>query len=359
MTDARAEVARRGLVAAASAHLTETIAVRLPFEALGSFKTLLKRYFSGEMWSEQDAAALSELVTPHVTSGAWEIALAPGLTLRHGIQGDRYAIDVEGSVADGPSIWDRVFEGPIRPEPTPHPQKVKFSFGGDPAPGVWYLAGDMPSDSRVRRLLEEEDVTDVMLAGTFVTVGLRSTSSWEDRLDDLLALVGSLFAARAAADTTLTRDELLGEARGLAVAADRLHLLDPDDSKQRERLQDALADEDARVRRIAVAVLAGSTDPNVAGDAIAAGRGDRSLMVRRMAIDAAGDAEDEQHRSVLEDGLADADPWTRWRSVRALADLGVTPSRPRVETLADDPDFQVRFEVARVLRLDPPATGDS
>jgi hypothetical protein len=351
-TDARAEVARRGLVAAASAHLTGTIAVHLPFESLGGFKTLLKRYFAGEPWTEADATALSELVVPHVAVGAWEVELVPGLTMRHGVRDGTYRLTVEGTIGASPTIWDRVFDGPIRPEPTPHPQKVKFTFGGEAAPGVWYLAGDDPPDVRVRRLLDEDDVTDVMVAGSFVTVGLRSTSSWEDRLDDFLALVGDLFTARPTTSPTRTRDELIGEGRSVSVRVDRLHLLDPDDPPQRRRLLSALEDDDARVRRIAVAVLSGSSDPEVAGNAIVRGRADSSLLVRRMAVDAAGDAEDERHRPALESALEDPDPWTRWRAVRALGDLGVEPSRGIIAGLTADPDFQVRFEIARVLHGD-------
>ncbi len=38
-----------------------------------------------------------------------------------------------GTVA--PSIFDRVFDGPVVPEATPHPRKVKFTTGGTAAPG--------------------------------------------------------------------------------------------------------------------------------------------------------------------------------------------------------------------------------
>lgn len=355
--DARGEVGRRGLVAAASAHLTETIALRLPFESLGPFKTLLKRYFSDEPWTADDAAALSALVAPHVPKQRWSLDLADDLTLTHEVVEGGYSLAVTGSVTEDGSLWDRVFTGPIVPEPTPHPQKVKFTFGGDPAPGVWYLRGGDPDDDRVRALLAEDDVTDVMVAGSFVTIGLEPSSRWKDRLDDLLALVGRLFAPGEVATEARTRDELIGEGRTVVIDSEHLHLLDADHPDHRQRLEAALADEDPRVRRVAVAVLAGSGDAGVADDALEAGRRDRSLLVRRMAIDAAADAEDERHRPLLEAGLADGDPWTRWRSVRALADLGLATSREAVAALEDDRDFQVRFEVARVLRRDSPAHG--
>lgn len=326
--------------------------MQLPFESLGPFKTALKQYFSDESWSAQDADRLSDLVAPHIAEGAWEVQLDDDLTLRHRMSGGRYELEAEGAVTAGESLWDRVFEGPIRPEPTPHPRKVKFGYGGEPAPGVWFLHDDEVSDDRVRRLLDEPGVTDVMVAGDFVTIGLDRNQRWEDRLDGLIALVGSLFDVGATHGDDRSRDELITEGQSVHIDSDQLHLLDPDDETHRTRLLGALEDDDARTRRIAVAVLAGASDPEVAGTAVSAGYGDGSLIVRRMAVDAAGDAEDELHRDTLERALGDPDAWTRWRAVRALSDLGLAASRDAVQGRSEDPDFQVRFEVARVLRDD-------
>ncbi|MGZ8755085.1 MAG: HEAT repeat domain-containing protein, partial [Acidimicrobiia bacterium] len=65
---------------------------------------------------------------------------------------------------------------------------------------------------------------------------------------------------------------------------------------------------------------------------------------------AAADTEDEEFRTLFEDALADGDAWIRWKAVRSLGELGLDSSRPLVETLIEDPDFQVRFEVAKALR---------
>jgi HEAT repeat protein len=72
--------------------------------------------------------------------------------------------------------------------------------------------------------------------------------------------------------------------------------------------------------------------------------------VRRTAVDAAADTEDERFRSLFEHLLADDDAWIRWKAIRSLGDLGLGNSRSLVEPLTDDPDFQVRFEIAKVLR---------
>ncbi len=104
------------------------------------------------------------------------------------------------------------------------------------------------------------------------------------------------------------------------------------------------------MRRIAVAVLAESTDSDRAETAIRTGWSDRSRVVRRTAVDVAADLGDERLRDLFEDALGDDDPWMRWRAVRALGEIGVGPSRGAVAARSDDGDFQVRFEVARVLR---------
>ncbi len=247
---ARAAVSNRGLTAAASAHLTAEVAMLLPFEDLGTFKTLLKRFFSTQPWTSEDMADLDALVRPHLTSGWWEHDL-DGITMSHGIVDGTYRLWVTGGGASNPSVFDRTFTGPVIPEPTPHPRKVKFTIGGPPSPGVWYQREEPGTDPRVRRLFDEPDVTDVMVAGDFVTVGLDRSSMWENRLDPMLDLVTGLFGAggdeRPEAPIR-TREELVAEGRRTG-ATDRprtdLHLLDPDNPNDRTRLMAALVDTDA------------------------------------------------------------------------------------------------------------------
>jgi hypothetical protein len=351
----RAAIAARELVATASGYLTADVAMNLDFESLAPFKQLLLQFFSPAPWTDQQAARLDALVTPHVTDGWWEHDLGGGITLRHGIRDGSYVLWVSGGAGAAPSIFDRIFDGPVVPEATPHPRKVKFVVGGTPAPGVWYRRGDedAPDDPRVKRLFAEPDVTDVMVAGDFVTVGIGPRSPWEQRLEPLLALVEELFAqsGAAAAPPERTRQELMIEAgRSAAVAApEELHLLDPDDPDHQARLLAALGAEDRNLRRIAVAVLGESSDAGPRAQAVRRGLEDRSLQVRRTALDAAADTGDEFFRPVFERALADLDPWMRWKAVRAIGDLGAEPSRSALESVAEDPEFRVRFEVGRVL----------
>lgn len=353
----RAAIAARELIATASGYLTGEVAVHLPFEALGSYKDALKRFFSAGPWEPAETEALSALVTPHLEAGWWEHDLGAGITLAHGIRKGRYELWAGGASAVTPSIFDRAFDGPVVPEVTPHPRKVRFAIGGTPAAGRWYRRSDPdpPPDARVRRLFAEADVTDVMVAGDFVTVGI--TGSWEHRLEPLLALATELFArpGEERRSGERTRDELLREAGHLTQppSLEELHLLDPNDPHHRELLTAALSGGDTKERRVAVAVLAEADDPAVRTKAVERGTRDDSLLVRRTAVDAAADTADPGFRTLFETTLSDPDPWSRWRAVRALGGIGVEPSRAAVAALREDPEFRVRFEVAHVLRENP------
>jgi hypothetical protein len=277
--------------------------------------------------------------------------------LQHGIQEQRYVIWTTGGGTGEPSIFDRAFAGPVRPEATPHPRKVKFDVGGTPSPGIWFRRDEPEAteDERVVRLFAQPDISDVMVAGDFVTVGLAPASSWEERLEPILALVTEEFYVEGTSyhSPERTREELLQEAGHLVVThrPEELHLLDPNDPDEAAILHAALRNTDPRIRRVAVAILAEASDTEVALGTTTAAYEDPSLMVRRTAIDAAADTEDPAARGLFELALASDDPWIRWKAVHALGDIGLDQSRAAVVELADDDDFQVRLEVASVLHL--------
>ena len=348
LDDARAAVHDLGLIAAASQHLTGEIAMQLPFETLGQFKDAIKQFFSRAKWTPADEARLSALVTAHVPEGMWEHDLGHGVTLIHGIVDGTYLLRVEGGREQKESVFDRAFKGPVIPEPTPHPRKVKFQIGGEPAPGVWHRRGEAIEDERVISLFVDEDITDVMVAGDFVTIGLAGRAEWEDRLDAVLARVTELFwDGKGSHNPTRTRDELLAEAGRLSVHEVRpedLHLMDPDRPEHRALLITALGADDPRHRRAAVATLALSGDSDVAKAAVVTGYREDSRIVRRAAIDAAGDLEDGVFRPLFEEAIFDADAWIRWRAVRAISEIGIGPSEEHIILATADEDFQVRFE---------------
>jgi hypothetical protein len=350
----RLAVAVNEMTATASQHLTEEVAMGLEFHELVPFKTLLKKFFSAAPWTEEDSARLSNLVTSSgAAAGWWEHDLGGGLTMAHGFRESRYELWVTGAGGGaGGSLFDRAFAGPVVPEATPHPRKVKFNIGGEPAPGVWYRRGDQVDNAAASSLLEDDDVTDVMVAGDFVTIGLRRGASWDARLDDLLETVTDLFwdeGRTAATPPPRTRDELVGE--GLRTASpEQLHLLDPDDPEHRARLEEALRNPGAEVRRIALATLAQSEDQAFVAELLTSAYEDDHRIVRRMAVDGAADLASEEVRPLLERALDDADAWARWKAIRGLAELGVGQSKDAIAALANDEDFQVRLEVADVLR---------
>ena len=360
MDQLRRAVEQRGLIGVASGHLTTEIAMQLPFDALGEFKNALKQFFSGAPWTPADEARLSALVTAHLSEGMWEHALDDDITLQHGIVEGTYLIRLNGEAKATESVFDRVLSGPVVPSATPHPRKVKFDVGGEAAPGVWHRRGESVDDERVVTLFEDGDITDVMIAGDFVTIGIASTSSWDERLEPLLARVTELFwTGQERVEGQRTRDEMLDEAGRLSleeVRPEDLHLMDPDRDDHRALLVSALDAEDSRRRRAAVATLALSGDDDVAAAAAVTGFCDQARTVRRTAIDAAADREQETFRPLFEQAIFDADPWIRWRSVRAIDDIGAIPSLDQVVLATADEDFQVRLEATAVWHRHEDAT---
>lgn len=350
LDEARRSIAAAELVAEASNHLTADLYHSLEFSDLVAVKNLLKRFFSAQPWAEDDAARLDMLLRRNVDepSGWFEHELGAGLSLLHGFDEGTYRLWATGTVDSPPSVFDRVFSGPVQPEATPNPRHVRFVVGGTPAPGVWYRRGDDITDPGVGELLADGDVTDVLVAGDFIAVGLRRAAMWENRLDDLLQTVTRLFWTedRVVAGTDgPTRDELVAGGTGTA-----LHLLNPDDPSSRETLETALGHDDPRRRRMAAATLAQSADEEYAIGILEQTLDDRSRLVRRTVVDAAVDLESDRTRRLLERALADDDDWIRWKAVKGLSEIGLKTSTAAVAALRDDPDFQVRFEVESALR---------
>jgi hypothetical protein len=343
-------VAAAELVGIASNHLTTDLYSNLEFSDLVAVKNLLKKFFSAQPWSDDDADRLDMFLRRNVEEpvGWFEHDLGSGLRLIHGFNDGAYRLWATGGSDGEASIFDRVFSGPVQPEATPNPRHVRFVIGGTPAPGIWYRRGDELTDDRVAGLLEDSDVTDVLVAGDFVAVGLRRASMWKDRLDDMVETVTAGFWSPDRVVGEIdgpSRDELVsGQATGA------LHLLNPDDPASRATLQEAAGGRDPRRRRMAIATLAQSADESFALAMLSDAFSDPSRIVRRTAVDVAVDLETEGVRSLLEAALGDVDDWIRWKAVKGLSELGLGTSVDAVIALADDPDFQVRFEVAAALR---------
>ena len=68
----RAQVVERGLTATAISQLTPVV-TGLSLEALAPVKTLLKRFFSDQPWTDSDDEALAEAIGPGTGTGRAEL----------------------------------------------------------------------------------------------------------------------------------------------------------------------------------------------------------------------------------------------------------------------------------------------
>jgi hypothetical protein len=100
LDDARRQIAAAELVAAASNHLTEDLYGNLEFSDLVAVKNLLKRFFSAQPWTEEDAGKLHLLLSRNVAdaTGWFEHELGSGLRLVHGFDDGTYRLWATGEV---------------------------------------------------------------------------------------------------------------------------------------------------------------------------------------------------------------------------------------------------------------------
>jgi hypothetical protein len=353
----RNEVAARGLTPAAVTHLTRDALGTVDFAVLAPVKKLLKRYFSADPWTAADDDALADLVG--VGSGWWSHDLDDDFGLEFGWRDGAFRIEVVARSAPGAT-----FAGPVTPEATPNPRTIRFVTPSiHDGPSRWYESAAGADDPRVARLFAEfDDIANVLVGPTFVAIGLHRPDRWEALLDDVLRAVTVGFAA-----TTTDREQI--DAPGAESGTEASHAHRGPDNDRGTALEHAWkelgglrADTPADLERIIAATasarsadrqvaarLLGDADPDTAEAAWSRLLDDESRRVRRATVDAMVDAARPSLRPRLEDALADTDAWTRWKALRGLVDLGITPSRPAVVALAEDPDFRVRLEVARAL----------
>ena len=356
--EARAAVANRELTPLAVTHLTRDALGTIDFAVLAPVKQLLKRFFSGEPWSADDDRALAELVGPG--RGWWRYDLDDDLTLQFGWRHDAFKLDA------GARGWlGETFDGPVTPEATPNPRSIRFVTGSiHDGPSRWYESAEQVDDARAARLFADFDaVTNVLVGPDFVAVGLRHPDDWEALLEPVLRTVTEEFAAgdrdasqpasqagsRAATTTGGTEDATRSN-RALDRAWSELGALRADNPAGLEQILAASESDDGAHRQVAARLLIGA-DPGEAARAWERLGADEVRSVRRATVDAMVDAERESLRGLLERALADPDPWTRWKALRGLVDLGIEPSSSLVSELAADPDFRVRLEAAGALRV--------
>jgi hypothetical protein len=354
--EARREVAGRGLTPDAVAHLTRDALGTIDLAALAPVKRLLKRFFSNDVWTEEDDRALADLAGSG--GGWWRHELDDDLTFEFGWRDGAFRMELGRRDRLGDT-----FAGAVVPEATPNPRTIRFITPPiHDGPSRWYESVESVDDPRAARLFAEfEDVANVLIGPNFVAVGLRHPDRWEQLLDPMLRTITAEFTATDAdpgaidvigAEPSDTPSQSRpGTPRGsnaVERAWKELGPLRSDDAADLERILGAAVSSESAARQVAARLLADAR-AEVAQPAWSVLLDDPSRGVRRAAVDAMVDADRPALRPLLERALGDADAWTRWKALRGLVDLGVEPSGAAVAGLADDPDFRVRLEASRAL----------
>ena len=380
---ARARVVERGLTADAVGALTVVVS-GLSLEALGPVKQSLKRYFSDQPWTAADDDALADAVGPG--TGAGDADLEPGLALRWSWDDGRFRLRVADDTGTAhPPTTDRddagtsadlgaLFDGVVVPEATPSPRTIRFAtppIHAGPSraydsPAAAAVAADEPGVARLFR--EFDAVTSVLVGPDFVAVTIGRPDRWEALLAPMLRTVTEEFTAgftgefagveageaphpEAPVIQTLrvgSEENPERARRRLDRAWIELGTLQADRPDQLEQILAAARHSEPSRRQVAATLLSDAPSP-IALREWRRLLDDPSRMVRRSVVDAVAGTRREEERPLLVHALDDSDPWTRWKALRGIAALGVGASRAAVRSRADDPDFRVRLEAARMI----------
>jgi hypothetical protein len=371
---ARARVVEEGLTPDAIRELTPVVSA-LPLDALGPVKQSLKRFFSDAAWTSDDDDALADIVGAGTGGGSRE--LEPGLMLTWTWEGGRFRLRVESdarraggahaSADDATAAPDlgETFDGAVVPEATPSPRTIRFATPPLEAGAArnYESATAASVDPRVALLFGDfDEVTNVLVGPDFVAVTIARPNRWEQLLEPILRAVTREFAGDAPLERdpstsateasparAVTSEDETRAPRRLERAWADLGALRADRPDDLERVLAACDDAEPARRQVAAALLA-DAPPDAAAGAWAGLVDDASRTVRRSAVDAIAGAERQQLRPLLERALGDTDAWIRWKALFGIGVLGAEPSRAAIATVAEDPDFRVRLEAARLVK---------
>ena len=381
----RREVAARGLVPDAAAHLTRDALGHVEFSQLAPLKGLIKQFFSDRPWTTDDDQALAGLMGPG--EGWWSHVLGGDFELEFGWRDGDFRIELSpaahGTEAAAPDaaepdaaeqkdpiehvgrveLMADTFATAVVPEATPNPRTIRFVTGPiHTGPSRWYASAVDVDDPRAAALFAEFDAIENVLVGPdFVAVGLHRGGDWEALLGPVLGAVATQFTGTPdsprPAPTAPTTNEAPAPSRtpsprdgGTDVerAWRELGTLRADRPSDLDRILVARSSSNIADRQVAARLLV-DADPAVAQLAWDELLADASRTVRRATVDAMVDTERAALRPLLERALHDSDPWIRWKALRGLVGLGIDPSRVAVTPLATDADFRVRLEAASAL----------
>ena len=84
---------------------------------------------------------------------------------------------------------------PVRTEPTPNPNAMKFTIGEPVGGPATYVAGSQPEESFAAALLGVDGVSSVFMTADFVTISKTSDASWDSIAPEATAILESHFGA--------------------------------------------------------------------------------------------------------------------------------------------------------------------
>jgi len=82
---------------------------------------------------------------------------------------------------------------PVRSDPTPNPNAMKFSVGSPVGGPGTYVKGSEPDEGFIVDLLAIDDVDSVFFTADFVTISKTPTGSWDTIAPSATAILESHF----------------------------------------------------------------------------------------------------------------------------------------------------------------------
>ena len=82
---------------------------------------------------------------------------------------------------------------PVKSDPTPNPNAMKFSVGSPVGGPGTYVRGSEPEEAFVVELLGIDEVTSIFLTADFVTISKTPTGSWDTIAPSATAILESHF----------------------------------------------------------------------------------------------------------------------------------------------------------------------
>jgi hypothetical protein len=365
---ARAQVAERGLTAAAAEVVVRGALGGMSPAIVARATHQLRRLFSDGPWSAEDDAALSAAVGPGV--GWYEEELDHDLTLGFGWRAGAFRAEArytpaasttagtaspetaDAPEARGPAGSARAeartlgdtFEDAVVLELARTPVELYFRVGPGAGAHATFSRDDASADPRVAAAFRAcPSLVQVSVGVGTLMLTIDDATHWSD---ELLALFDSI-AAEFAPPRPAPADRQFERARA------ELGALESNNPRDLARILDATTSPDPTFRRIAIERLA-AADSTVAMRPWTRGLQDSSRAVRRSTARVIARAALPETRDLLERALADTDACVRYYAVCGLFAIGGLGSQTALQQRRSDSDIRVRLAVEAALEDRPP-----